>query len=143
MCLRNPRGGQRYRRCLRKNVFLLYFQTADDLVNELKTNKKYSAEYGRQNEKALRALISKFLPVLQAEEPEKKEIPDAPQGPNLMNKSLPFMKKSIFTSQKLIFLEKTHRLEDGDTTAPETVDDNDIEEIIKSRIFNLVLGQKK
>lgn len=56
------------------------------------TNKKYSSEYARQKVKLMKSFVGKLVQKMEttklvAESPDK--------GTNLMNKSLPFMKKSI------------------------------------------------
>jgi len=56
------------------------------------TNKKYSAEYARKPVKLIKSMIAKLLPNMQT--PKLSNKSESEKGANLMNKSLPFMKKS-------------------------------------------------
>lgn len=58
------------------------------------TNKKYSAEYARKPVKLIKSMVAKLLP--QMETPKFSTQAESDRGANLMNKSLPFMKKSEF-----------------------------------------------
>ena len=57
------------------------------------TNRKYGSEYARKPPKLLKSMVTKLLPALNSTKLSTK--PNNEKGPNLMNKSLPFMKKSI------------------------------------------------
>ena len=56
------------------------------------TNRKYSSEYAKTSSKLLRSLTSGLMPLLA---PTKLDanLDSSKKGSNLMNKSLPFMKK--------------------------------------------------
>ena len=56
------------------------------------TNKKYSAEYARKPVKLIKSMVAKLLPNMQT--PKFSTKAESEKGANLMNKSLPFMKKS-------------------------------------------------
>ncbi len=58
------------------------------------TNRKYSAEYARKPVKLIKSMVAKLLPQMEA--PKLVTKAESDRGLNLMNKSLPFMKKREF-----------------------------------------------
>jgi len=61
-------------------------------VEELQTNRKYGSEYARKPKKLLLSMVTKLMPAITSTKHSNQ--PNDVKGPNLMNKSLPFMKKS-------------------------------------------------
>jgi len=99
--------------------------TSDDILEELKVNKKYPAEYARMPKKLLKSMIDDLLPSMIT--PKFTDKPELGRGPNLMNKSLPFMKKKNSTKSA----GSERKTEDGSF---EGDDDRDILESIGKKL---------
>ena len=72
---------------------MIISKTIDDIVEELMTNKNYSSEYARQSSNLLKSLTKALMPYLTTTATKFDESSEGQKRPNLMNKSLPFMKK--------------------------------------------------